>query len=44
VAVSRTGTQVVVTVEGRALTFVPGLPDLTVSQTVSAPVERFTAP
>jgi Flp pilus assembly protein TadG len=44
VVATRTGTQVTVTVEGHAITFVPGLPDLTVRQSVSAPVERFVAP
>ena len=44
VTATNTGTQVTVTVKGTAMTFVPGLPPLTVSQTVTAPVERFTAP
>lgn len=41
---TRTGTEVTVRVEGTAKTFVPGLPPLTVTRTVSAPVERFTTP
>jgi Flp pilus assembly protein TadG len=44
VTATRTATQVTVTVEGRALTFLPLLPDLDVTQSVSAPAERFTAP
>jgi len=39
-----TATDVTVTVRGTAKTFVPGLPPLTITQTVTAPVERFTAP
>lgn len=44
VTAARNGTQVTVTVRGTAKTFVPGLPPLTVTQTVTAPVERFTTP
>lgn len=44
VTATRTGSEVTVTVKGTAKTFVPGLPPLTVTQTVAAPVERFTAP
>ncbi|MCL2466966.1 MAG: pilus assembly protein [Micrococcales bacterium] len=44
VSASDTGTDVTVTVRGTAKTFVPGLPPLTVTQTVTTPVERFTAP
>lgn len=44
VTATRVDGQVTVTVEGTAKTFVPGLPPLKVSQTVAAPVERFTTP
>ncbi len=44
VIATRTADEVTVTVQGTSLTFVPGLPPLTVTSTVTAPVERFTAP
>lgn len=42
VTATRTTTDMTVTVKGEAVTFVPGLPPLTVSSTVTAPVEQFT--
>jgi len=44
VSATHTGTEVTITVRGTAKTFIPGLPPLKVTQTVIAPVERFTAP
>ena len=38
----RTATTATVTVTGRTLSLVPGLPGWSVSQTASGPVERFT--
>lgn len=40
----RTVTLATVTVSGRTLSLVPGLPGWPVSQTASGPVERFTSP
>jgi hypothetical protein len=38
----RTGAGATVTVTGRALSLLPGLPGWSISQTASGPVERFT--
>lgn len=42
VASVRTATSATVTVTGRTLSLVPGLPGWSVSQTATGPVERFT--
>jgi len=44
VTTSDDGVGVTITVTGVAKTFVPGLPALKVTQTVTVPSERFTAP
>ena len=44
VTAERTATTATVTVTGRTLSLVPGLPGWTVSQSASGPVERFTRP
>ena len=44
VTAERTATTATVTVTGRTLSLVPGLPGWSVSQSASGPVERFTRP
>ncbi len=44
VTAERTGTSATVTVTGRTISLVPGLPGWAVSQSASGPVERFTRP
>lgn len=43
-AAGTTPTQVRIQVRGRALSVLPGVPGMTVSQSAHAPVERFTTP
>jgi hypothetical protein len=44
VTADRTAVTATVTVTGRTMSLVPGLPGWSVSQTASGPVERFTRP